>query len=152
MSGSSGAVGRILVVEDDLVTARFMAHVLGRRGGFEVRHAPDPRMALAMAESQSWDLVITDVEMPNMTGLELLAALRRISPDIPVAVMTGHASVDYAVQAIRSHAHEFLEKPVHPDQLIATALPDHIGFREVAMVRYLDERFIDLSDVQKVAA
>jgi two-component system, NtrC family, response regulator HydG len=122
MSGSSsGAVGRILVVDDDLVTARFMAHVLGNRGGFEVRHALDPTMALAMAESESWDLVITDVEMPTMTGLELLEALRQVSPEVPVAVMTAHASVDYAVQAIRSHADEFLEKPVHPDQLIATA-------------------------------
>jgi LmbE family N-acetylglucosaminyl deacetylase len=110
-----------MVVDDDVVTARFMTHVLGRRGGFEVCHAPDPHSALAMAREQSWDLVITDVEMPGMTGLELLRALREISPDLPVAVITGHASVDYAVQAIRSDADEFLEKPVHPDELITTA-------------------------------
>jgi LmbE family N-acetylglucosaminyl deacetylase len=59
--------------------------------------------------------------MPGMTGLELLRALREISPDLPVAVITGHASVDYAVEAIRSDADEFLEKPVHPDELIAAA-------------------------------
>jgi LmbE family N-acetylglucosaminyl deacetylase/AmiR/NasT family two-component response regulator len=117
----NGGLGRIMVVDDDVVTARFMTHVLGKRGGFEVCHAPDPRSALAMARSQSWDLVITDVEMPGMTGLELLRALREISPDLPVAVITGHASVDYAVQAIRSDADEFLEKPVHPDELITTA-------------------------------
>jgi two-component system, NtrC family, response regulator HydG len=120
-SGGPGALGRILVVDDDTVTARFMAHVLGKRGGFEVRHAPDARTAMAMAGSQSFDLVITDVEMPGMTGLELLRALREISPDLPVAVITGHASLDYAVQAIRSDADEFVEKPVHPDELIATA-------------------------------
>jgi two-component system response regulator HydG len=113
--------GRILVVDDDAVTARFMAHALGKRGGFEVRHAPDAPSALALARSQSFDLVITDVVMPGMTGLELLRALREISPDIPVAVITGHASVDYAVEAIRSDADEFLEKPVHPDELIAAA-------------------------------
>jgi len=120
-NGSPGAMGRIMVVDDDVVTARFMIHVLGKRGGFEVRHAPDAQSALAMARSQSWDLVITDVEMPGMTGLELLRAVREISPDLPVAVITGHASVDYAVQAIRSDADEFLEKPVHPDELIMTA-------------------------------
>ena len=114
-------MGRIMVVDDDVVTARFMAHVLGKRGGFEVCHAPDAQSALDMARSQSWDLVITDVEMPGMTGLELLRALREISPDLPVAVITGHASVDYAVQAIRSDADEFLEKPVHPDELITAA-------------------------------
>ena len=114
-------MGRIMVVDDDLVTARFMAHVLGKRGGFEVCHAPDSQAALDMARSQAWDLVITDVEMPGMSGLELLRALREISRDLPVAVITGHASVDYAIQAIRSDADEFLEKPVHPDDLIATA-------------------------------
>jgi two-component system, NtrC family, response regulator HydG len=120
-NGSQGTTGRIMIVDDDVVTARFMTHVLGKRGGFEVCHAPDPQSALAMARSQSWDLVITDVEMPGMSGLELLRALREISRDLPVAVITGHASVDYAIQAIRSDADEFLEKPVHPDDLIATA-------------------------------
>jgi LmbE family N-acetylglucosaminyl deacetylase/AmiR/NasT family two-component response regulator len=122
MGGGSSAVrGRIMVVDDDAVTARFMAHVLGKRGGFEVRHVPGARPALAMAGAQSWDLVITDVEMPGMTGLELLRALRDISPDLPVAVITGHASLDYAVEAIRGDADAFLRKPVHPDELIATA-------------------------------
>jgi two-component system response regulator HydG len=120
-NGSQGTTGRIMVVDDDVVTARFMTHVLGKRGGFEVCHAPDAQSALAMARSQSWDLVITDVEMPGMSGLELLRALREISRDLPVAVITGHASVDYAIQAIRSDADEFLEKPVHPDDLIAAA-------------------------------
>jgi len=120
-NGTLGTAGRIMVVDDDVVTARFMTHVLGRRGGFEVCHAPDPHSALAMARSQPWDLVITDVEMPGMSGLELLRALREISPDLPVAVITGHATVDYAIQALRSDADEFLEKPVHPDELITTA-------------------------------
>jgi LmbE family N-acetylglucosaminyl deacetylase/ActR/RegA family two-component response regulator len=120
-NGGSAVIGRIMVVDDDVVTARFMAHVLGKRGGFEVRHVPDARAALEAARSQAWDLVITDVEMPGMTGLELLRALREISPDLPVAVITGHASLDMAVEAIRSDADEFLEKPVHPDELIAIA-------------------------------
>jgi DNA-binding response OmpR family regulator len=120
-NGSPGALGRIMVVDDDVVTARFMTHVLGKRGGFEVRHAPDAVSALAMARSQPWDLVITDVEMPGMSGLELLRALREIAPDLPVAVITGHASVDYVVEAIRSDADEFLEKPVHPGDLITAA-------------------------------
>jgi CheY-like chemotaxis protein len=120
-SGGAGSKGQIMVVDDDAVTARFMAHVLGKRGGFEVCHAADARSALAMAGSRPFDLVITDVEMPGMSGLELLRALREISPELPVAVITGHASVDYAVQAIRSDADEFLEKPVHPDELIAVA-------------------------------
>ena len=112
--------GRVLVVEDDLVTARFLTHVLGVRGGFDVTHTADPAIALKRASSETWDLVLTDVEMPGMTGLQLLEALRRLAPDLPVAVMTANASLDYAVGALRSRADEFLQKPVKPEQLLVT--------------------------------
>jgi len=115
-----GPSGRILVVEDDLVTGRFLAHLLGVRGGFDVTHTPDPAVALHRASSETWDLVLTDVEMPGMTGLELLQALRRVSPDLPIAVLTAHASLDNAVSALRNHADEFLRKTVPPDQLLAS--------------------------------
>ena len=113
--------GRVLVVEDDPVSALFVSHVLTKRGGFEVTHTPDPAAALAMVGSQSWDLVLTDVEMPGMTGLELLEAVRSSCPDLPIAVITAHASVDYAVRALRSRADEFLEKPVKPERLVEVA-------------------------------
>jgi LmbE family N-acetylglucosaminyl deacetylase/CheY-like chemotaxis protein len=120
-NGTAATPGRILVVEDDPVSAMFVTHVLAKRGGFDVTHTPDPRMALEWARSQTWDLVITDVEMPGMTGLELLEQLRRSSPELPVAVITAYASVDYAVRALRSDADEFLEKPVRPEHLISAA-------------------------------
>jgi two-component system response regulator HydG len=125
-SSDSGPAGRILVVEDDQVSARFVTLVLTNDGGFEVSHAGEPQAALDMIKTGSWDLVLTDVEMPGMTGLELLAELREISADLPVAVMTGHASLDYAVQALRSSADEFLQKPMSPERLleVATSLVD----------------------------
>lgn len=116
----NGAPGRILVVDDDLVAGRFLTHLLGERGGFDVTHTPDPAVALKRASSESWDLVLTDVEMPGMTGLELLQRLRRVSPDLPVAVITGHASIDSAVSALRDHADEFLQKSMPPEQILAT--------------------------------
>jgi two-component system, NtrC family, response regulator HydG len=117
--------GRILVVDDDPVTGRFLARLLGDRGGFDVTHTPDPAVALRRASSESWDLVLTDVEMPGMNGLELLQALRAAAPGLPVVVITGHASVDYAVTALRDHADEFLQKSMPPEELllaVATAL------------------------------
>ncbi len=119
-SGAPGA-GRILLVEDDPITARFTAHVLTNRGGFEVSHAAEPAEALALAKAETWDLVLTDVEMPGMTGIELLTELRKVSPHLPVVVVTAFPSFDRAVQALRSQADEFLEKPVPPDKLIETA-------------------------------
>jgi len=112
---------RILVVEDDPEAAEYLLHVLRNRGGFEVTHSTDPAGALRRAGAQRWDLVLTDLEMPGMTGLELLERLREVDPQLPVAVITAHASVDYAVRALRHRADEFLEKPVRPARLVATA-------------------------------
>jgi two-component system, NtrC family, response regulator HydG len=117
-SEQDGPAGRILVVEDDLVTARFVTQIL-RGHGFDVTQAADPVVALKLAATQPWDLVLTDVEMPGMTGLELLGALRRVAPDLAVIVMTAHASLDYAMGALRNSADEFLQKPVKPDHLLA---------------------------------
>jgi LmbE family N-acetylglucosaminyl deacetylase/CheY-like chemotaxis protein len=112
--------GRILVVDDDLVAGRLLVRLLGDRGGFDVTHTPDPAIALRRARSETWDLVLTDVEMPGMTGIELLQALRRAAPGLPVVVITGHASIDYAVEALRDRADEFLQKSAPPDQLLAS--------------------------------
>ena len=113
--------GRILLVEDDPEAASFVTQVLAVRNGFEVVHTADPAAALQRATSESWDLVLTDVEMPGMTGLELLESLRQADPYLPVAIMTAHATVDRAVSALRNRADDFREKPVRPDDLLALA-------------------------------
>ncbi len=115
-----GSPGRVLLIEDDPVAAHFAMHVLGKRGGLDVRHTLDPAVALRLAGSQDWDLVLTDAELPGMSGLELLTALRRLSPALPVAVITAHESLDPAMRALRDEADEFLQKPVPPDRFLAT--------------------------------
>ena len=110
---------RILLVEDDPDTARYITDVLTKRAGYVVEHVSDPRSALPLLAAGRWDLVLTDIEMPGMTGIELLNRLRESMPDTPVAVITAHASVTNAVGAVRGNADEFLEKPLRPDDLIA---------------------------------
>ena len=107
------------MVEDDPEAALFAVYVLAKRGQFDVTHTADPAVALRLAAAERWDLVLTDVEMPGMTGLELLDALRRVAPALPVAVLTAHAHLRTA--ALLRHADEFLTKPVRIEQLIATA-------------------------------
>jgi CheY-like chemotaxis protein len=111
--------GRILLVEDDPEAALFAVTVLAKRGHFEVTHTADPVVALELVAAGDWDLVVTDVEMPGMTGLELLDALRRIAPALPVAVLTAHVNLRTA--PLLRRADEFLTKPVRVDQLLATA-------------------------------
>jgi CheY-like chemotaxis protein len=117
--GPAGSRGRILLVEDDPEAALFAVHVLAKRGRFEVTHTADPAVALQLVAGGCWDLVLTDVEMPGMTGLELLDALRRTAPALPVAVITAHAHLRAA--ALIRRADEFLTKPLGVDQLLATA-------------------------------
>jgi two-component system response regulator HydG len=112
--------GRVLLVEDDPDTARFIIRVLRSRAGLDVAHAASPARALPLLGEQRFDLVVTDIEMPDMTGIELLEEVRRRAPGLPVVVVTAHATVDNAVGALRSRADEFLRKPLRPDSLAAT--------------------------------
>ena len=88
-------------------------------GGFEVSHTPDPAIALQRACSLPWDLVLTDVDLPGMSGSQLLDALRQAVPALPVAVMTARAAADTSLDGLRRQADALLHKPVPPDQLIA---------------------------------
>jgi DNA-binding response OmpR family regulator len=109
------ARGRILVVEDDQDTALFVTHVLGKRGKFHVTHTADPAVARSLFAGQAWDLVVTDLELPVMHGRELIGALRRLAPALPVMVVTAHEA------AARGIACPVLVKPVRADSLISTA-------------------------------
>ena len=110
---------RVLVVDDDPGVALYTSTVLERRGGCVVLAISDPTKALAAVDEFRPDVVVTDIEMPGMTGLELIAQLRAEQPDLPIVVMTAHISVDYAVAALRSQADEFLTKPIASPELIA---------------------------------
>jgi CheY-like chemotaxis protein len=113
--------GRILVVEDDPDAALFAVHVLTTRGHFEVTHTADPAVALRLAGSEDWDLVLTDFQLPGMSGLELLDALRELAPALPVALVTANATAAMT-QAMRlSSADEWLEKPLGVNQLLDLA-------------------------------
>lgn len=113
---------RVLVVDDDPDVAMYTRTVLERRAGCVVRELGDPRLVRATVDEFRPDVVVTDIEMPGMTGLELLAMLRAEQPDLPVVIMTAHVSVDYALGALRSQADEFLTKPVSSATLTSTVL------------------------------
>jgi LmbE family N-acetylglucosaminyl deacetylase/AmiR/NasT family two-component response regulator len=108
----AGEQPTVLVVEDDRDTAQFVQTVLARRGGMAVTVVHDPMSALEEVGRSTFDVVLTDIQMPGMSGLDLLGELRVRAPGVPVAVMTAFASVDYAVEALRRDADEFLVKPV----------------------------------------
>lgn len=113
---------RVLVVDDDPDVALLVKTVLERRAGCVVDVASDGRSAIDRVSAVRPDIVITDIEMPGLNGLELLAELRRTVPSVPVIVMTAHVSVDYAVSALRAQADEFLTKPLDNARLVESVL------------------------------
>jgi two-component system, NtrC family, response regulator HydG len=119
-SDTSGQQGRILLVDDDSALGGYLCRAL-RTGGFDVAHELDAHTALFRLRAERWDLLMTDIELPGMSGLELLDRVRELVPSLPVAVLTGHPSVDYAVSAQHGSATEFLSKPISSGDLLAKA-------------------------------
>lgn len=120
VDSASEGKGRILLVDDDPALGEYLRRVLSARG-FEVVHELDSEGALQRIMTARFDLLISDIELPGMNGLELLERARQAAPRLPVALLTGHPSVDYAVTALRGSAAEFLLKPVSAAELIAKA-------------------------------
>jgi len=109
---------RVLVVADDPDVALFVKTVLERRGGCVVQTAADGPSALAAIGAFRPDVVVTDIQMPGISGIDLLTAIRIDTPWMPVVIMTAHVSVDYAVSALRAQADEFLTKPIDSTRLV----------------------------------
>ena len=107
---------RILLVEDDAIFAAVTAEVMRERA--LVRWTPTAESALAAAGEKDWDLIITDVELPGMSGLELVMKIKAAQPHVATLILTGHRSFDNAVEAIRVGADDFLTKPVDRRTLI----------------------------------
>lgn len=110
---------RVIVVEDDLDVAEYTKTILENKLGCSVLTFADASGVLDAFKIFAPDVVITDIEMPGRSGLELIEQLREVEAGIPVIVMTAHASIDYAVTALRNKANEFLTKPVSSADLVA---------------------------------
>lgn len=111
---SSGA--RILFVDDDAFTRRIINEALSNRG-FRTRLADSAAAALAILRSEPIDIVLTDQQMPGLSGLDLMRTMREEGLNTPVILLTGVSSVEMAVSAVRSGAVHYLTKPVDPHDL-----------------------------------
>jgi DNA-binding NtrC family response regulator len=127
----------LLVLDDDPGVVEFLCESLGERG-FEVVGLTSPREALARLQADAFDLLITDVEMPEMRGTELLAAVLAIKPTQLVLLITAFGSIDLAVASVRAGACDFIAKPFTIDALVAAiarAFDDRQIRREIVRLR-----------------
>ena len=112
-------VRRVLVVDDE-ENLRLVLRTLLRRNGYEVETAGSGEDALGMVESFGPDFVITDVRMPKMGGLDLLATLKAKGSDATVIVMSAYGNTDMALEAMKGGAYDHIQKPVKPDEVVLT--------------------------------
>jgi response regulator RpfG family c-di-GMP phosphodiesterase len=110
---------RILVVDDEEVIRDILADFLAMEG-FEVRTAPDGAAALVELGNGHYDLVLSDLKMPNMGGIELLEAIAKTTPQIVTIIMTGFGTVETAIDAMKRGAYDYIMKPFKMEEVVHT--------------------------------
>jgi DNA-binding response OmpR family regulator len=107
---------KVLVVDDEQIVLNSVKRILGQ-AGFDVDTTLSGRQGLEWALNKTYDVVLTDIRMPDIGGMVVLRDIKRARPDVPVMIITGYANVHSAVQAVRLGAADYVEKPFTPDQL-----------------------------------
>jgi len=136
-------------VDDDAVHRRMIETVLCAEG-YEVRQAEDGLLAVAAVEQQFHDLILMDIRMSRMDGIEATKRIKEISPGIPIVIMTAYASLSTAVEALKTGAQDYLIKPLDIDELklLVKKVLHHRGLEMEN--RFLKERLADHFNFDKI--
>jgi len=111
---------KVLAVDDEAVVCESIRRVLSEEG-YDVSTETSSRAGLGLLRREHFDLLLLDIKMPEMDGIELLRAARDVSPETEVLIITGYATIETAVEAIKLGAFDYLEKPVSPPALLVAA-------------------------------
>jgi len=132
VGGNEMAQFRVLVVDDEAVIRDALKRILeGER--FSVETCVSGHSAIESLHERDFDLIVTDLKMPGMNGIEVLKAVKTLQPEAPVIMITGYASVDTAVEAMKNGAVDYIAKPFSPEQFlekVERALEQRVLLRE----------------------
>ncbi len=149
MNMSENKKSSILIVDDEPIVRESLTKWF-RQDGFRVEAAEHANAALKLMEKGPWDVVILDIKMPGMSGLELLKRLREIDRNAQVIMATAFASVESAVQALKDGAFDYVTKPIDPDHLshlVSNALQQRKLEDENSILR---EHITEISGVNEI--
>lgn len=103
----------ILIVDDDMALLQALPHMIALRiHGVQVDTASSAHLAIERIHESDYDAIVSDIKMPGMDGLELLAKIQHLRPDIPTLLITGHSDQELITQALRAGAYDFIQKPI----------------------------------------
>ena len=112
---------RILVVDDELNMQKALSGILHQQG-YDVKVCGDGKEAIRILDTeQRFNLIITDIKMPCVDGMTMLATVRKKNKEIPVIIVTGHATVDSAIDAVKLGAYDYIRKPYMPEEILFSA-------------------------------
>ena len=135
---------KVLVVDDE-ASHRIMLRAVLKEDGYEVTEAADGTEAVRAVEKEPFDIILLDIRMTTMDGIEALSEIRKISPLVPVLIMTAYASVKTAVEALKAGAFDYMTKPLDIEEvkvLIEKALEHyHLRAENLALKERLGDRF-----------
>ncbi len=108
---------KILVIDDELIIRVSCERTLAPEG-YEIRLAASGKECLEFLEKESFALILLDVKMPDMDGIEVLKKIKKRWPEVKIIIITGYSSVETAVRALRLGAYNYIEKPFTPETLL----------------------------------
>jgi DNA-binding NtrC family response regulator len=111
-------INHILVIDDEAVVRDGVRRIL-ENCQYTVETATSGYLALERIQDKDFDLIITDLKMPGMSGMEVLKTIRVLQPEVPVIIITGYSTVDTAVEVMKNGAFDYIAKPFTPDQIIS---------------------------------
>src|SRR5947199_9952206 len=134
----------ILIVDDDTALLQALPQALYlRMNGIKVNTCDEAQSAIEQIAENDYDAIVSDIKMPGMDGLALLAKIQELRPDTPTLLITGHGEHDLAVQALRGGAYDFIQKPIDRDYLLA-ALQRAIQTRQLRRKVYEQQLALEL--------
>ena len=110
---------KILIIDDEKSIRNTLKEILTYEG-YEVTEAQDGMEGLKFVEKDKFDIILSDIKMPKMDGIEVLEKLQEISPETPVVMISGHGNIDTAVEAIRKGAFDYISKPLDLNRMLVT--------------------------------
>jgi DNA-binding NtrC family response regulator len=113
-------MAKILIVDDEPDMLKLLSMILREKTSYEITTTNNPMEAVELAKQGGFDLVISDLKMPGLDGMEIIDAVKKIDEDIPVIIITAFASVESASEAIQKGGFDFITKPFRKEQILFT--------------------------------
>ena len=112
-------MSNILIVDDEKAIRKTLGEILSYEG-YKLEEASDGEEALKRFKEKSYDVVLCDIKMPKMDGIEFLERAREANPDIPIIMISGHGTIETAVEAVKKGAYDYISKPPDLNRLLIT--------------------------------